>query len=442
MRNSAYTVACLGVVGVLCAQPGELWAQAVRVTITSEPSGATVWVDDRSGKALGTTPYNTSLSEGKHTVFLELPGYEFVVQEINVRRRKRGPQRVSFNLVQLRSGSIDVLAASGSPDADGARVFIDGKEVGTVPDTFDIPEGAHQVEVVKDGYKRFQNWVEVTKGESVEVSVALEALRPGETIQTSRDPDPNPDSPITSRPSDDGKGKATVKDGPSPVVLAAGMGAGWRRFDYEQPRTNNLRPYSANGIALVDIGAEFRVGALVSALRWLSIFGGASLSLPLTSSTEAGAEEIKTSWFRREVGLRARFDAGPGAFGLDVAEGGNAFTFDNAGLLENEIPEAVYEYVRMGATYGVHKGDNAFGAGGDGLVILSSNGVSDRFNNPSIVGFRVHGWYRRHLFSGVQASLTGSFTQFSYALEAGPLHDADGGYDRMFDVILSGGYSF
>jgi hypothetical protein len=226
------------------------------------------------------------------------------------------------------------------------------------------------------------------------------------------------------------------------VVLAAGMGAGWRRFDYEQPRTNNLRPYSANGIALVDIGAEFRLGALTSALRWLSIFGGASLSLPLTSSTAAGAEDIKTSWFRREAGIRARFGAGPGAFGLDVAEGGNAFTFDNAGLLEAEIPEAVYEYVRVGAAYGVHTGGNNFGAGGDGLLILSSEGVSDRFASASVFGFRVHGWYRRHLFSGVEASLTGSLTQFSYALEAGPLHDADGGYDRMFDVILSGGYSF
>jgi hypothetical protein len=55
---------------------------------------------------------------------------------------------------------------------------------------------------------------------------------------------------------------------------------------------------------------------------------------------------------------------------------------------------------------------------------------------------RAQGWYRRSLFAGLAATLAGSVTQFSYAFEAGPLHDADGGYDRMFDLLLSAAYQF
>jgi hypothetical protein len=430
MRNLLFIAACAGILVTLCAHPTELLAEpAYRVLITSRPSGAKVWIDDRSGEPAGTTPYDTRLSEGSYTVFLELEGHEFSVQEITVAKRRKGKQRFSFELAELRYGSLDVLA--GSDVADGATVRIDGKEVGTVPDTFEVAEGSHQIEVLQDGFEPFENWVEVVKGESLELNVKLQAIAVADTPTQSSVPLKT--SPKETKPK---------SQGPPLLLAAAGMGVGVRQFGYTEPRTNNLRPYEPNSIVLVNVGAELQLGALVAALHEFSLFAGSSLSLGLTSIVANDNQEFATTWLRREVGVRGRLGVGPGWLGVDVAEGGNSFTFDYNGILQDELPETSYEYLRLGVGYGLSTGKNGFGLDASGMLVLATNGVAERFADATVFGMGVHGWYRRSLFSGLSATLAASATQFFYALEAGPLHDADGGYDRMFDLLLNAAYQF
>lgn len=449
MRTLGYTIACVGALSALLIDPRSALAQKrYRVTIDTEPEGAKVWIDERDGDPDGETPYTTRLTEGRHTVFLEQEGYEIAVHEISVKARKgKAKQSFRYELIELRYGTIDVLAAEGEEDqADGAKVLVDGEEKGTVPDSFEAAEGPHQVEVVKEGFKRFEAWIEVKKGESVEVSVSLQPTSGGAGGDQGDDPDKGDDPDRGDDPDKGGgdKGGGTDKGGRTGPILrfGAGMGAGVRRFAYENPATNNLRPYNANTIALVDVGAELYLGGLTSALRRFSLFGGASLSLPMESNTAAGNEAIDTRWFRREAGARARLAAGPGHLGLDLAEGGNAFTFQNAGLLADEIPEVRYEYLRAGVWYGVESPRTSFGAGADGLWVFSSKGVAERFTNPSVLAGRAHAWFRRLVWSGLEASLSGSLTYFKYSLEPGPAHAADGGYDLMLDLILGAGYRF
>ncbi len=53
-----------------------------RVRVTSRPAGANVYIDDES-VLLGQTPFESSVGPGKHTLFLEMPGYERLVVSFN-----------------------------------------------------------------------------------------------------------------------------------------------------------------------------------------------------------------------------------------------------------------------------------------------------------------------------------------------------------------------
>ena len=444
MRTSAYITACAGALIALLAAPSQLWAQGkkYRVSIDTDPSGASVWIDDRAGDPAGTTPYDTRLTTGKHTIFLELDGYAVSVREITVKKRKRGQQTFNFELEEQSMGSIDVLAADDSDHTDGARVFLDGREVGTVPDSFDAAAGSHQVEVVKDGYKRYESRVKVTAGESVELTVALDKLGGG-----------------TSKGKGKGKGKKGKKDKKgksdeptSPILRAdVGLGSGTRLFDYFNAGasaaplgTANLLPYSAPSLALANMSLELYLGGFSSALSRFSIFGGASMSLGGNSVTQDNIN-IATTWLRREVGVRVHL----GSFGIDLAEAGSAFTFDPndlmaVGNIAEGIPDASYESVRLGLWYAGGNEKMSFGVGASGLYVLSRTGVAERFDNtdPSVFGVGGNAWFRMQLFAGIEGAISGAATYFVYSMTPEENRDTTGGYDLMLDLVGSVGYRF
>lgn len=447
MRSSAYVIACAGALVALLAAPSQLWAQGkkYRVSIDTDPSGAKVWIDDRAGEPAGTTPYEARLKPGKHTVFLELDGYEVSVKEIVVKKRRRGKQSFNFELEEQSMGSIDVLAADGADDTDGARVFLDGREVGTVPDSFDAAAGSHQVEVVKDGYKRFESRVEVTAGDSVELTVALGKLGAG-------DEQGKGDGKGDGEGDGKGGGKGKSDESTSPILRAdVGFGSGIRRFDYfnagasnqtaDPLGTEHLLPYFAPGVALVNVSLELYFGGFSSALSRFSLFGGASLSLLANSVTEDEVN-IATTWLRREVGVRVHL----GSFGIDLAEAGNEFTFDPDDVLlggvGDGIAEATYEYLRLGLWYAGGSEKMNFGIGASGMYVLSRSGVAKRFTNSSIFGVGGNAWFRMHLFGGIEGSITGTATYFAYSLQPELQRDTTGGYDLMLDLVGSAGYRF
>jgi hypothetical protein len=138
------------------------------VTFRSEPSGAEVFVD---GQRMGTTPLaDVTLDEGNYQVRFRMPGHEEQVLTISVQAGRA--QTVSPTLRALR-GALVVQANVG-----GARVFVNGNEVGAVPSGTgrlhvpDLPAGTHELTVVAPGYGSVIRDFEIRGGETAELQIS------------------------------------------------------------------------------------------------------------------------------------------------------------------------------------------------------------------------------------------------------------------------------
>lgn len=58
-----------------------------------------------------------------------------------------------------------------------AQVLLDGEELGTTPNTFEVPVGQHDVVIAKAGYKQWEASVEIKQSPRANVKVTLERLR-------------------------------------------------------------------------------------------------------------------------------------------------------------------------------------------------------------------------------------------------------------------------
>jgi hypothetical protein len=147
------------------------------LTVRSVPPGALLTID---GRLAGETPVTVSdLPFGSHTIQVARPG--FVPYQDVVVLSERAPSRVvSFS---LQPGVPAVGRQAGAVFVDsrprGARVFIDGRVVGTTP--VRVPElsiGSHQVRIELGGYRPVSTPVAVTAGEDGRLAVTLERRDP------------------------------------------------------------------------------------------------------------------------------------------------------------------------------------------------------------------------------------------------------------------------
>jgi len=105
-----------------------------RVSVTSVPAGATVWVDDRE---LGTTPLETELDAGRYTLSLVHPQFRRFESPITV----AAGQPLAIGPVEL--GMPDGrLVVQSRPS--GADVSIGGRYRGRTPLTIGVPPGVPQ----------------------------------------------------------------------------------------------------------------------------------------------------------------------------------------------------------------------------------------------------------------------------------------------------------
>ena len=115
--------------------------------VTTEPAGATVFLDRRDLGARGNTPANLGLAAGRHKVIVELSGYE-TAEKDNVDLVVGREQNVSFTLVPI----LGTVRVEGE---DGATVKLDTDDspvLGTIPCTLQIKPGRHNLVVQKAGF--------------------------------------------------------------------------------------------------------------------------------------------------------------------------------------------------------------------------------------------------------------------------------------------------
>lgn len=140
----------------------------MKVKIESSPQQAAIYLDDKAYGIFGYTPWSGSLVQGKYKVIIELQGFRSYEQEVTFSAKTKG---VSVTLEKIPVISIQ----ANDPNVNGASVFIDGQPQGTAPLPIETTPGRHLVELKKQGFDNFQEWVQVMAGDRVTMSPLLKA---------------------------------------------------------------------------------------------------------------------------------------------------------------------------------------------------------------------------------------------------------------------------
>ncbi len=146
----------------------ELKEKLTSLQVYSTPAGASVFLN---GEEKGETPlYIRGLRWRKYKLRIAKKGYKEVIRELMAGDDER---IIRVRLVGITGSALIIT------DPPNAQVYIDGKEAGATkrPLTVDeIPKGAHQLQIVKHGYKTQEQTflVEVGKTTVIEIKLARE----------------------------------------------------------------------------------------------------------------------------------------------------------------------------------------------------------------------------------------------------------------------------
>ncbi len=145
----------------------ELHMKVGRVNINSEPSNAIILMD---GKKVGTTPeILTDIKPGEHIVEVRMKGFDTWSESVEVRGDK---ENVIAAVLEETIGSISIKS-----NLSGAVIYLDGKEVGTTPDTItSVSTGIHVIEVKMDGYAEWTKKINMKEGEEITLNVILQSI--------------------------------------------------------------------------------------------------------------------------------------------------------------------------------------------------------------------------------------------------------------------------
>src|SRR3954471_20750029 len=175
------SLAVLGIVSGL--RPGDAMAQTqprpptkgrYKIKIDSSPQQAAVYWDASPNQQpklygiVGYTPITIKVPKGAVKIVLELSGFKPVEQVLDVRKN------TSISPTLERAPRMAKLNLQANADGAGGEVTIDGVPRGTIPNTFELTAGRHQVEVRKAGRKPFSDWVDLQEGELRTRDVSME----------------------------------------------------------------------------------------------------------------------------------------------------------------------------------------------------------------------------------------------------------------------------
>ncbi|QQR90722.1 MAG: PEGA domain-containing protein [Myxococcales bacterium] len=136
------------------------------LNVITEVPGAQVFIDDKKAGAVGNTPYLTVLPAGKHTVWLEKPGFQPSMHQVEFAAAEQKKLSIAMNRVE--HGRIQVES-----NIYGAEVYVDDKLVGTTPYKGDVSAGAHTIRLEADDKKDWEGQVTVLRGQITPLQVYL-----------------------------------------------------------------------------------------------------------------------------------------------------------------------------------------------------------------------------------------------------------------------------
>lgn len=137
--------------------------------IESDPSNATIYLDDKRKGAFAQTPWAGSL-DGDHKVIIEKRGYTVVERSVSADPTKLVVFAASMSQ-QSFLGWVEITS-----NVPGADIFIDDKSVGAVgrtPLSQNIKPGKHTFWISADGYDEYRQDIEVIPNETHAVKAQL-----------------------------------------------------------------------------------------------------------------------------------------------------------------------------------------------------------------------------------------------------------------------------
>ena len=144
-------------------EQSETVLQSHFLSIQTEPKGAIVIVDEKV--ICRETPCSASIPEGMHKVSIQLEAYEQWSQELDIRE--------DTNLSPTLVPTFGVLDIIGN---EKAGIWIDGAPISSIPIyNYRLSEGKHIISVNDPCYFRFDQELEVKKGEKYSITLTPES---------------------------------------------------------------------------------------------------------------------------------------------------------------------------------------------------------------------------------------------------------------------------
>lgn len=150
-------------------------ATKYKVLVDSTPQGAAVYIDKKENGQVGVTPWAGSLTKGKHTIILEIAGYETATKVVTIARTRK-QQDFFIPMVKKPDPPKIDIRADADQNVFGATVYLDGQSVGTAPIVLTTTAGRHQVVLKKTDFKDFEIWQEVKENEKATLTPQLTAI--------------------------------------------------------------------------------------------------------------------------------------------------------------------------------------------------------------------------------------------------------------------------
>lgn len=417
-------------------------AKSYDVEVVTEPSGAKVYLG-KDGKLLGKTPYRGKLDAGEYTFYITKRGFESMYQSVVV-KKKSGRQEFSYELKEVQYGRVEVVAADNAEPIDDARILIDGEEVGNAPDIIDpVSVGPHQVEVIREGYEIFEQWIEVEKGVMTTVEVELEedpdaiyGSKGGKGSEGDEDEEDAPDAPDEDDDGEEDDEDDDVDDSPDfvmppvadvmtrpYVILGIGPEVGNRNFEYVIPEgvndAPNIRPYDAALVPLARVRLQVYplAGSATPALAGWGFSGSYAQAKSVTSQTEDN-QTLDTRWNEWDANLRFMLPLGKATIAAEVGYAGQTFEFEageGVGMLIDEVPGVEYRFTRVG-------GDVAFqftpkiGAwiGGNYRIVSALGKLSTRFEETQVTAYGGQAGANYGITDSIQVQLLLNFSRYQH----------------------------
>lgn len=160
-----------------------LEARVAVIEVTSDPPGATVYLDRRELGSVATTPARIAVPDGPHRVLLEREGFESVVP-LDVQARIGAVASARFTLTRI-VGRVTVLG----DEAVAVRVDrVDGEAACTSPCDLDLEPGVHTLHGERAGFRYDPLTIRIDPHQPIEVQLAGRA-RTGSLVITTDERD-------------------------------------------------------------------------------------------------------------------------------------------------------------------------------------------------------------------------------------------------------------